>query len=494
LEAPEKISKAKSAEELVRQIESEIMASGWHVGEVLGTFAELIARYGLGRAVVREAIGLLEHKQIVRMKLGPGGGIEVRAPVGQAVADSLANFFAFADVTDDEIEEVGRALIGLAARLATERVDEAGVVRLRDAIERELRVLDDPTIHLSEVIGLYGLIAELSENAAISLFLAALVGPKVSDVQMSRPPRADLDRLHQKHRDAVDAVISGDGSNAEALFMDATGTAADLMRKAAIGGLSGEVALHAEDSTLAPTITPGRGEKLPVKVARWIKQRIAEHGLRPGEVVGFERDMLDVFGVSRSVFREAVRVVEFYGIANMRRGPKGGLTVGELDASRMEKTTVSYLDFMGLDVQHLQEVRIAVELMNVQRVIERGNAGSIDLRAIGAGPISGDPPFRRFRLHCALAELSGNRASSFLTNVLTEVIDRRIEMGNPPRIRANAETHTVADVGRSGHLAIADAVIEGDIALARHRMLRHLEYFGVQIARLEASIRDEGDG
>ena len=59
------------------RILGDIAEEGWPEGEVVGSEAELLERYGVSRAVFREAVRLLEHLQVARMRRGPGGGLVV---------------------------------------------------------------------------------------------------------------------------------------------------------------------------------------------------------------------------------------------------------------------------------------------------------------------------------------------------------------------------------------------------------------------------------
>jgi DNA-binding FadR family transcriptional regulator len=100
---PPALDQRKRASELAGVIEAEIMQAGWPVGKVIGTFAQLIERYGVSRAVVREAVGLLEHKMLVRVRFGPSGGIAVRAPVQESVVHAMGAYFDFSGVSDGEL-------------------------------------------------------------------------------------------------------------------------------------------------------------------------------------------------------------------------------------------------------------------------------------------------------------------------------------------------------------------------------------------------------
>ena len=74
----------KLGEQLAERVEEEIIASGWPVGKVLGSEAELIERYGVSRAVFREAMRIVDHHGVAEMRRGPGGGLVVVAPKADA--------------------------------------------------------------------------------------------------------------------------------------------------------------------------------------------------------------------------------------------------------------------------------------------------------------------------------------------------------------------------------------------------------------------------
>ena len=68
------------AAEIARGIEAEVIATGWPVGAALGSEASLQRHYGVSRSVLREAVRLVEHHQVARMRRGPGGGLIVTEP------------------------------------------------------------------------------------------------------------------------------------------------------------------------------------------------------------------------------------------------------------------------------------------------------------------------------------------------------------------------------------------------------------------------------
>ena len=85
----------KTGVALARRIEDEVIAQGWPVDRWLGSEPELIERYGVSRAAFREAVRLLEHHGVARMRRGPGGGLIVSTPDSSVVTGAAALFLDY---------------------------------------------------------------------------------------------------------------------------------------------------------------------------------------------------------------------------------------------------------------------------------------------------------------------------------------------------------------------------------------------------------------
>ena len=60
------------------------------MGEVFGSEVALLERYRVSRAVLREAVRLLEYHAVATTRRGPGGGLVVAEPQAQASIDTIA--------------------------------------------------------------------------------------------------------------------------------------------------------------------------------------------------------------------------------------------------------------------------------------------------------------------------------------------------------------------------------------------------------------------
>src|ERR1700679_2419794 len=96
----------KNAFAAARQIENDIFAEGWHVGEVFGDQAQLILRYDISRATLRQAARLLEDRRVAQMRRGPGGGLIILAVSAALIAPAVAAYFR---ATGVDAAQIGRA-------------------------------------------------------------------------------------------------------------------------------------------------------------------------------------------------------------------------------------------------------------------------------------------------------------------------------------------------------------------------------------------------
>ena len=203
---------SKMAEELARTVFRDVAERGWPTGEVLGSEAELIERYDVSRAVLREAVRLLEHHGIARMRRGPGGGLVVAEPGADPIADAVTLYLEYQGVTPADLYETRAALELAVVELAVARLDESGVAALRASLQAER---DDRGHDLNEIShALHLVVADLGGNRLLVLLLQILIRlsarhtPPLVD---GGPSRAELAVAVQRaHAAIVEAIIAGD--------------------------------------------------------------------------------------------------------------------------------------------------------------------------------------------------------------------------------------------------------------------------------------------
>jgi DNA-binding FadR family transcriptional regulator len=319
---------------------------------------------------------------------------------------------------------------------------------------------------------LHGRLAAITCNPAIELFVDILNrvafmyfrgGPSLTEGTIAASQHA--------HVRIVDAVLNGDVNEArrrmrvhleaESTYLQSRHLSRQFMpRSVALGG--------------------GVSNKRAEDVARAVLQDIVADDLEPGVLLGSQSELIERYGASRAVFREALRLLEHHHIATMRRGPGGGLFVAEPSVRGVSEVVAVYLTRRGISMVDLVELRIRVELALVDLAIERGDVdGEAELTAAlrYEETISmSDFAEGGHNLHAVIASLAGNRALELIALVLI----RLMRLHQVESVSDKDRTRAAAAVSRS-HGAISAAIVSGDREAAHRRMRRHLEAVGTYL-------------
>src|SRR5271168_1863174 len=464
----------KRASKIAGHIEAEIVRRGWPIGESLGSEHALQQRFCVSRSVLREAVRLVEHHRVARMRRGPNGGLLICEPDAVPATRAVVIYLEYLGTTLADLLNARLVLEPLAASLAAERIDEAGIDRLRAVLHAEEQWkpgLPSPRedFHIA--------LAERSKNPVLQLFIDVLMRLTTRYARASRTDSASdaveaIDHVHHDHSEIVAAVTAGDSAQAKTL--------SERHVEAVTAWLQEHQRAHAAPPARAResrlSLEAPRG-KLAEVLAATIGDDIAASGWRVGSVFGTESELLERYRVSRSVLREAVRLLEHHAVAHMRRGPGGGLVVAEPQAQASIDTIALYLQYRKPRGEDLRWVRDAIEIDNVAKVVKRHDAPEVraflDTHRLIIEEASDDPRaagMAEFLFHTGLAELAGNAVLDLFLRIIVEVFRRHWASTEQP-IPSHSD---IADVQRA-HLRIIEAIADGDDSLARYRTRRHLD-------------------
>jgi GntR family transcriptional repressor for pyruvate dehydrogenase complex len=218
-----------------------------------------------------------------------------------------------------------------------------------------------------------------------------------------------------------------------------------------------------------------------------IQQLLADGRLKPGQQLPSERELSELFQVSRASVREAIRALDSMGLVEIRSG-EGTYVASTVDS------LLSPLAFairpQGDNLREVFEARRIVEPAIAALAAERANPSEIRrLEAIleeqaqhvskGETGVEADSAF-----HSTLAQAAKNkvflRLDDAMVQSLREVRERSLQAdGRPARSLA-------------GHQKILRAIRAKDPAKARQAMLEHLEAIERNIMRLRARERKRG--
>jgi DNA-binding FadR family transcriptional regulator len=412
----------------------------------------------VSRAVFREAVRLVEHQHVARMRRGPGGGLVVTAPTVDSVIDAVSVYLFYVGAEIDEVYEARLALEETAAELAPVRLDESKFATLRAHAERERdgSVTDHRELHR--------LVAETTGNPALEFFVELLNRVMLlyfgANTRMAPKTLAASAGAHEA---IIDAVLAGNG-----------GLARNRMRKHLLAEaefLRGRRPSRRRLADLPRAVA--RSNKRAESVAREILQEVTAAGWPVGQLLGSEAELMERYDVSRAVLREAVRVLEHHQVARMRRGPGGGLFVTAPGVEATTDAVALHVERRGIEPGQLFEVRGAVEMAVLDRVMKHLDADAIaqleEGLAVEQSVSRAEFAVVGHDMHGVLAHVSGNRVLELLTLVLLRLT--RFHTHAP----ADAPDPLPSQDVTRAHRGIVEAIIAHDLELARHRTRRHLD-------------------
>ena len=458
----------KLAERIAAAIEADVLREGWPVGKLIGSEDQLAVRYGVGRAVIREAIRLAEHRQVVRMRRGRGGGLAVVEPDASAVTESLAIFLEYARADIDDLIEARTVLEAYSASAAAgARLDDGRLRVLREAA-RQAR---DCAAGAAGPDSIHQLVAGATGNAALSLFIQVIAS--LSDrlgtgtAATGRGRGQSGSAVQRRHAAIIAAIAAGDGALAREQMQADMSALHKASRR-----------LRAEPSLADPgaaAAAPAAGKLRPRPadlVAARIRRDIIERGWPVGDSLGFEADLLARYGIGRAQFREAVRILENHSVVRMQRGAAGGMLVAAPDGRAVVRVVSLYLTYQGMNTAHIRDLREELEAATLRMTIDR-------LTDDGVRRLNGvlelertwpddDFPAVSHDLHAVIAELSGNRTLALLQSIVMQLTAERLHSGDPHRVTEPPQAV------RRAHQAIVEAIIARDAELALRRMDKHL--------------------
>lgn len=201
-----------------------------------------------------------------------------------------------------------------------------------------------------------------------------------------------------------------------------------------------------------------------------ILELIHDRGLRPGDPMPTELELIELLGVSRNSVREAVRSLRALGIVDVRHGH--GTVVGEASLHVLSPSLTFRAVANGADdlagLRNLIEVRELIEVGVVGRLaggLDESTLDSLDALCAAMDETELDPETDR-EFHRVLYSRVDNPLIGQLVDVFWDAYRTAHEVLSAPGETEKAETVRL-------HTAIVDALRAGDSAAARDAMTAH---------------------
>ncbi len=211
--------------------------------------------------------------------------------------------------------------------------------------------------------------------------------------------------------------------------------------------------------------------KLHERVVEAITDRILHGDLKPGDPLPPEPELGQQFGVSRTVIREAMKMLQARGLIEVIQG-KGTLVSSNLFEISSDILSMA-LQQKGATLMELWEVRRILEVevagLAAERATEddlREMARALELMRGKPGEVEGYVE-AEVAFHEALTKAAYNPVMNLITRSVGELLrhSRRVSFRGPEGVK----------VAMAAHEAIYQAVAAREPQAARQAMRRHLD-------------------
>ncbi|NRB33936.1 MAG: FadR family transcriptional regulator [Rhodobacteraceae bacterium] len=231
----------------------------------------------------------------------------------------------------------------------------------------------------------------------------------------------------------------------------------------------------------------------PVQVAEEIKNWVVEQGLKPGDRLPAEPELIERFGMSKGTIREATRLLEAQGLLKTRTGPGGGAFIHAVSRERATALLGNYFYFKDLNIGDLYQMRVLLEpemaaglagniskgqIEELRTIVESYNTPPEDLDAERAHHV------QSLKFHGKLAEYAKNELLGFVISFVSRALS------DVTLVRGLYEPRNFElwKFGRDSHLVLIEALAKGDGTTARQVMLRHMEFAYQQMQNQELQV------
>jgi GntR family transcriptional regulator, transcriptional repressor for pyruvate dehydrogenase complex len=231
--------------------------------------------------------------------------------------------------------------------------------------------------------------------------------------------------------------------------------------------------------------------RLYEQVANKIETTIVARHYKPQDRLPSERDLAEAFAVSRTVIREAMKLLEARGLIEILTG--NGVFVSQPNTSVVTRSLGMYLHLQGT-VQDsefkVHELRRILEVEIAGLAAERATEAELDqLRQIIERMSAADHPREQVAMldleyHITLAQATHNEMISMVYEPVIEYLRQQLLLAWQRYDRS-------PEVFNQQHRALYEAVRDHDPSRARAAMTAHLDYARELLDRFSSTKGDD---
>lgn len=162
------------SEQLADQLREAIASGGFPVGTSLPSERELMARYEVSRATVREALRMLSGQDLIEVRRGRSGGSFVSQPGPSMLVRSLNQFITGHNFRYIDLIAAREAIEPAAAAQAAMRATDEQLAALRECSQRCEDTIEDAQAFIEANLDWHLALARASGNLLFVAFLTSI--------------------------------------------------------------------------------------------------------------------------------------------------------------------------------------------------------------------------------------------------------------------------------------------------------------------------------
>ena len=206
---------------VVDQIKDAVFQKKLKAGDKLPSERQLMDQFKTSRVTIREALRTLEQFGILEIRRGMEGGAFIRDPNTKFINNFLQDMFSMEKIKISDLTEARMAIEPFSVKLATERITEDSLEKVRQNIQEARECLDRKNKNDARLLDLefHRLIAQASQNPVIFFMIDSIMDimeNNISSIPLSAKP---VEKTNQYHEEIYAALRDRDVRKTEELML-----------------------------------------------------------------------------------------------------------------------------------------------------------------------------------------------------------------------------------------------------------------------------------
>jgi DNA-binding FadR family transcriptional regulator len=226
-----------------------------------------------------------------------------------------------------------------------------------------------------------------------------------------------------------------------------------------------------------------------------IKDAIFQKKIRPGDKLPSERQLMEQFQACRVTVREALKLLEYAGILEIKRGTQGGAYVRDPNIKFINNFLRDMFSMGNINVADLTEARIAIEPFTLRLAAERMSEECLgqlrqnidETKECLKKKNPKDARLLNLEFHRIIAQASGNLVIFFMIDSIMDIMENNISSASGISTKAVERTLHF-------HEEIYQTIKNRSLEKAQELMLKHVREIERALETKELPMSDPGRG